>query len=207
MGNINSDKERNCVNSVAFHHTAPLLAFGSNKSTVILSQVIPNYTYNSLVGHSDAVLSVAFHPTAPLLATGSVDSTVRLWLLSSDSDKWSATCVATLNEHSDSVNSVAFHPTAPILATGSNDCNVILWKIKNTLESLKVTASTPQTSAYTQLPPDGSSSDGGSIIRNHKKRSSRKLKRYASKRIKRNRNRNKYRKSKKAKTKRYPKLR
>jgi hypothetical protein len=110
------------------------------------------------------------------------------------------------------------------MATGSQDKTVRLWKIKDILAKQTITSDptsgrpsgvkTPKPSlhsktGYVQLHDDGSSSGGGSIIRRHKKRSSRKLKRYASKRIKRNRNRNrnKYRKSKKAKTKRYPKLR
>jgi WD40 repeat protein len=120
--------------------------------------------------------------------------------------------VATLEGHSGWVTSVAFHTTEPLLVTGGYDNTVKLWKIKNILHQLSLPQTTPgvktstassNPSAYAQLP------EGGSIICHHKKRSSRKLKRYASKRIKRNRNRNrnKYRKSKKAKTKRYPKLR
>ena len=288
------------VNSVAFHPTAnpPLLATGSSDSTVRLWRFSLDGSNVScvatLAGHSERVNSVAFHPTMPLLATGSDDTTVRLWQLSSDSDKWSATCVATLDksprghtgyvnsvvfhptapllatgsrdntvrlwvlspenfyptrmailsEHTGYVRSVAFHPTEPLMATGSQDKTVRLWKIKGIFDKLSTPRITPTTSTtskvitsqasssgkarkpgkkavkadkagtYAKLPDDGpssdgSSSDGGSIIRHHKKRSSRKLKRYASKRIKRNRNRNrnKYRKSKKAKTKRYPKLR
>ena len=138
----------------------------------------------TLEGHSYFVRSVAFHPTAPVLATGSGDSTVKLWRLSPDNS--SATCVATLEGHSSSVFSVAFHPTEPLMATGSDDGTAKLWKIKELLSHIK-------------RAPQG----GGSIIRHHKKRLSRKLKRYASKRIKKNVNinRNKYRKSKKAKTK------
>jgi WD40 repeat protein len=196
------EKHGGSVYSVAFHPTAKpsLLATGSLDTTVRLWRFLPNDSYAwyatcvaTLKGHSGAVYSVAFHPMAPLLATGSYDGTAKLWRLYSDNTM--ATCARTINNsnkgtakgHSNAVYSVAFHPTEPLLATG--DTNVKLWKIKNTLESLKVSA-------------------GGSIIRHHKKRSSRKLKRYASKRIKRNRNRNKnkYRKSKKAKTKRYRNL-
>ena len=109
------------------------------------------------------------------------------------------------------------------MATGGQDKTVKLWKIKDIFDKLstsRITPTPPITSKVITSQASSSSgkagkagyaqlSDGGSIIRNHKKRSSRKLKRYASKRIKRNRNRNrnKYRKSKKAKTKRYPKLR
>ena len=114
------------------------------------------------------------------------------------------------------------------MATGGQDKTVKLWKIKDIFDKLstpRITPTPPITSKVITSQASSSSGkagkagntgytpllDGGSIIRNHKKRSSRKLKRYASKRIKRNRNRNrnknKYRKSKKAKTKRYPKLR
>jgi hypothetical protein len=108
------------------------------------------------------------------------------------------------------------------MATGSEDKTVKLWKIKDIFDKLstpRITPTPPITSkvitSQASSPGKASNTDyhrlpgGGSIIRHHKKRSSRKLKRYASKRIKRNRNRNrnKYRKSKKAKTKRYRKLR
>jgi WD40 repeat protein len=146
----------------------------------------------TLEGHSDSVFSVAFHATAPLLATGSLDNTAKLWRLSSDNS--SATCVATLEGHSGYVMSVAFHPTVPLLATGSWDRTAKLFEISKLLLRIKPA-------------PQG----GGLITRHHKKRLSRKVKRYASKRIKKNRNRNKYQKSKKAKTKtktrRYRKIR
>jgi WD40 repeat protein len=102
--------------------------------------------------------------------------------------------VATLEGHSGYVMSVAFHPTVPLLATGSWDRTAKLFEISKLLLRIKPA-------------PQG----GGLITRHHKKRLSRKVKRYASKRIKKNRNRNKYQKSKKAKTKtktrRYRKIR
>ena len=180
------------VTCVAFHPTALLLATGSEDGTVKLWKLNKKrFSFNSynwsatcvatLQGHSNSVSSVAFHPTAPLLATSSSDDTAKLWQLNYR-DLSNSPCVATLEGHSVPVSSVAFHPTAPLLATGSSDNTAKLWKIKNLLS---------------RVSPQG----GGSIIRHHKKRLSRKLKRYASKRIKKNRNRNKYQKSKKAKTK------
>ena len=177
----------NFVASVAFHPTAPLLATGSNDKTAKLWRFSPDGSTATcaatLKGHSSNVRSVAFHPTAPLLATGSWDNTAKLWQLNYQ-DLSNSPCVATLEGQSDPVSSVAFHPTAPLLATGSSDKTAKLWKIKDLL-------------SHINRSPQG----GGSIIRHHKKRLSRKLKRYASKRIKKNRNRNKYQKSKKAKTK------
>ena len=120
----------NCVYSLAFHPTAPLLATGSRDCTVrlwLLSSDNSSATcVATLEGHSSSVTSVAFHPTAPLLATGSGDNTVRLWLLSCDNS--SATFVATLEGHNSYVNSVAFHPRAPLLASGSDDKTVRLWR-------------------------------------------------------------------------------
>ena len=127
--------EENQVNSVAFHPTAPLLATGSNDTTVklwLLSSDNSSATcVATLEGHRSPVMSVAFHPTAnpSLLATCSMDHTAKLWLLSSDNS--SATCVATLKGHSAYVNSVAFHPTAPLLATGSQDKTVKLWLLSS----------------------------------------------------------------------------
>jgi WD40 repeat protein len=94
--------------------------------------------------------------------------------------------VASLLGHSKYVFSVAFHPTEPLLATGGEDSKAKLWKIKELLLHI---AGAPQR--------------GGAIIRHHKKHLSRKVKRYASKRIKKNININinKYRKSKKTKAK------
>ena len=127
--------EENQVNSVAFHPTAPLLATGSNDTTVklwLLSSDNSSATcVATLEGHRSPVMSVAFHPTAnpSLLATCSMDHTAKLWLLSSDNS--SATCVATLKGHSNVVYSVAFHPTAPLLATGSQDKTVRLWLLSS----------------------------------------------------------------------------
>ena len=185
------------VTSVAFHPTALILATGSHDSTVKLWRTWLADCVATLQGHSNYVNSVAFHPTAPLLATGSQDKTAKLWRLSSDNS--SATCVATV--YFDSfVNSVSFHPTKLFLVTGESNGYMKLWDI----EKLEKGA---QKKKY-ELPQETGLS-GGSIIRHHKKRLSRKLKRYASKRIKKNRNRNKYKKSKKVKTKtrRYRKFR
>ncbi len=120
------------VTSVVFHPTAPLLATGSENSTVKLWRLYSNNSSATCVatleGHNYSVFSVAFHPTAPLLATGSHDPAMKLWRLSSDYS--SATCVAILEGHSCGVNSIAFHPRAPILATGSHDSTVKLWRLK-----------------------------------------------------------------------------
>ena len=189
------------VVSVAFHPNGKLLATGSFDKTAKLWRLSPEYSsadyVETLKGHSSGVTSVAFHPTALILATGSHDITVKLWRLSSDNS--SATCVATV--YFDSfVNSVSFHPTKLFLVTGESNGYMKLWDI----EKLEKGA---QKKKY-ELPQETGLS-GGSIIRHHKKRLSRKLKRYASKRIKKNRNRNKYKKSKKVKTKtrRYRKFR
>jgi WD40 repeat protein len=156
-------------------------------ATTILSRRprISSATCAATLGeHSGPVSSVAFHPTAPLLATGSLDKTAKLWQLNYQTLS-NSTRVASLG-HMKYVNSVAFHPTQPLLATGGDDGKAKLWKIKDLLLHI---ARAPQR--------------GGAIIRHHKKRLSRKVKRYASKRIKKNININinKYRKSKKTKAK------
>jgi WD40 repeat protein len=135
------------VTSVAFHPEAPLLATGSDDSTVKLWRLVstPDGLISSATrvttlerrnkgeGHRASVNSVAFHPKALLLATGSDDMTVKLWRLSSDNS--SATCVAILDQsnggHNRPVRSVAFHPTAPLLATGSADNTVKLWRLSH----------------------------------------------------------------------------
>ena len=187
----------NVVNTVAFHPSGELLATGSWDGTAKVWRLSSdNSSDNSsaicvdtLQGHSGFVNSVAFHPSGELLATGSWDGTAKLWRLSSDNS--SATCVAT-SYFISSVNSVSFHPTKLFLVTGESNGYIKLWDIKK-LES------GAQKKKYELSQETGLS--GGSIIRHHKKRLSRKLKRYASKRIKKNRNRNKYKKSKKVKTK------
>jgi WD40 repeat protein len=82
------------VTSVAFDHTFPLLATGSNDGTVKLWHWSSNYSSvtcvatleknNRVSDFNNPILSVAFHPTAPLLAAGSAsrsasDNTVNLW--------------------------------------------------------------------------------------------------------------------------------
>jgi len=128
------DDEDECnVNSVAFHPTQPILASGSDDTTVRLWRFSFDIQgpqeascFAILRGHEDSVLSVAFHPTLPILASGGCekDQTARLWRLGEDS----AECFCTLKGHSDSVQSVAFHPTAPILATGSSDNSTKFWR-------------------------------------------------------------------------------
>ena len=121
------------VTSVAFHPTAPLLATGSEDSTVKLWRLKPDHSSATCLAtlreHIYAVRSVAFHPTAPLLATGSNDKTVKLWRLSSNNS--CIACVATLAGHLDLIYCVAFHPTAPLLATSSNDRTVRLWRLSS----------------------------------------------------------------------------
>jgi WD40 repeat protein len=77
-----------CIFSVAFHPTAPLLATGSNDNTVKLWLLSSDNSSATVVAtlsqqprrHRNPTLFVAFHPTAPLLASGSTDTkTVKLW--------------------------------------------------------------------------------------------------------------------------------
>ena len=117
---------------VAFHPTAPLLATGSDDTTVKLWQLSDNSALTcvaTLTGHDGQVYSVAFDPTGTLLATGSSDGTAKLWRLSADGATFVATCVATLGGHGGQVYSVAFHPTARLLATGSEDSTAKLWRL------------------------------------------------------------------------------
>ena len=117
---------------VAFHPTAPLLATGSDDTTVKLWQLSDNSALTcvaTLTGHDGQVYSVAFDPTGTLLATGSSDGTAKLWRLSADGATFVATCVATLVGNGGQVYSVAFHPTARLLATGSEDSTAKLWRL------------------------------------------------------------------------------
>jgi WD40 repeat protein len=138
----------NCVTSVAFHPTLPLLATGSLDQTAKLWRFNPHglavdnmsatcvATMEGRHGHTRAVTSVAFHSKLPLLATGSHDASAKLWRFDLDGlarGDMSETYVATLggwgppDGHDHYVSSVAFHPMLPLLATGSWDTTAKLW--------------------------------------------------------------------------------
>jgi len=106
--------EDNCVQSVALHPRALVLAIGCKTGAIILMHLDPiDFTIKStetLNEHSRKVISIAFHQTANLLATISSDKTAKLWQLSLDNS--SATCVTTLCEEKEDIHlqSVEFDP-------------------------------------------------------------------------------------------------
>jgi len=66
---------------------------------------------------------LAFSPDGTLLASGSNDRTVRLWSVSSLTER------QVLEAHSEVVLSVAFSPDGTLLATGSADDTICLWRV------------------------------------------------------------------------------
>ena len=68
-----------CVKSMAFHPTQPLLASGSGDKTATHYNTEDFTLLTTLSDHTYGVGSVAFHPTQPLLASGSQDNTVNIY--------------------------------------------------------------------------------------------------------------------------------
>jgi WD40 repeat protein len=122
---------RSIGSPVAFSPSGQFLATGdlSNKSDVILWQVLPNSPSGNPVsyftGQTGYINSIAFDPTGRFFATGSVDNTARVWQVRTDGTP--ATCLTNLTDHISRVSSVAFSPTGYFLATGSWDNTVKLW--------------------------------------------------------------------------------
>ena len=122
---------RSIGSPVAFSPSGQFLATGdlSNKSDVILWQVLPNspngLPVSSFTGQTGYINSIAFDPTGRFFATGTVDNTARVWQVRTDGTP--ATCLTTLTDHISRVSSVAFSPTGRFLATGSWDNTVKLW--------------------------------------------------------------------------------
>lgn len=132
-----------CVTSVAFHPTKPLLATGSWDRTAKVWEILSGgmevrclvtlektigRNISEFGGHIGEVFSVAFHPIMPYLATGSLDRTTKVWQLS-DNDTI-ATCVATLKGDIGRISSVAFHPTMQYLAT-AGPRGTMLWDFQS----------------------------------------------------------------------------
>jgi WD40 repeat protein len=111
----------------ASKHT--LYAWNRNTNWSIPMPPIITVPQAAFIGHTDQVFAVAYHPDGATLASGSQDKTIRLWDLSSRSER------AKLTGHTDAVRSLSFGPAftstfAPagkFLASGSADQTVKLW--------------------------------------------------------------------------------
>ena len=112
-----------CVKSMAFHPTQPLLASGSGDKTATHYNTEDFTLLRTLSDHTSDVNSVAFHPTQPLLASGSYDKTVKIY------NTEDFTLLTTLSDHTNCVRSVAFHPTQSLMASGSRDNTVNIYNI------------------------------------------------------------------------------
>src|SRR6516165_6171593 len=75
------------------------------KWSIPMPPVIITQPQATLLGHTDQVLAVAFHPNGAMLASGSQDNTIRLWDLTSLSEK------ATLRGHTNAIFSLSFGPS------------------------------------------------------------------------------------------------
>ena len=98
---------------------------------------------------------MAFSPDGSLLASGSLDSTVRLWNISSGTER------RVLKGHSQSVRSVAFSRDGTTLASGSNDATVYLWDVSSGTER-DVLKGHSQSVLSVAFSPDGSMLASGS---------------------------------------------
>jgi WD40 repeat protein len=106
------------------HAPFPLLATGSQDSTIRLWNIESGQCVKTLKGHSYAVWSVAFHPSGNLLVSGSNDSTVKLW------NTHTGQSLRTLRGYSTGIKSLAFSPDGQCLVSSSDNKKISLWSLQ-----------------------------------------------------------------------------
>ena len=101
----------------------PIIAVASNGPEIrLMSPQTRGHAFETLQGHTEAVLSLAWHQDT--LVSGSRDCTVRVW--QREADRFSPAQV--LEGHADAVTAVAISPSSPLIASASSEGTVKLWK-------------------------------------------------------------------------------
>jgi WD40 repeat protein len=103
----------------------------------------------ALKGHDKYVMSIAFSPDSQWLASASADNTVKLWSVSSGTER------ATLTGHSAEVVTVAFAPDGKTLASAGLDQTIRLWDPATGKERAVFKGDPPYSIRSVAFAPDG----------------------------------------------------
>ena len=123
------------VYSIAFHPNAPIIATGSDDTTIKIWNIDSSINcIKTLYGNSTRVCSVIFHSNGLYMAICSGYGYAKLYILhTTTTTATTATSItpihtSTIFGHSSAIRSLSFHPSLCILATGCYDNTIKLWK-------------------------------------------------------------------------------
>jgi len=90
---------------------------GGADGQVILSNIVTGQVVHRYEGHEDGIEAVAFCPSMAVVASGSLDGTVRVWDMTTNSQR--AVC-----GHKSGVTILKWHPSLPVFFSASLDRTV-----------------------------------------------------------------------------------
>ncbi len=122
--------------SMAFSPTDPLLALGTNQSTVNLWDTTTFEARQTLEGHTGGLQSLAFSRDGTLLATGGGDGTVRLWEMPS------GVLLQVLEGHPRVITGLNFSPDGGTLAVTAGK-ELWAWRVEDGEDGVNLATYTP----------------------------------------------------------------
>lgn len=119
---------KDSINSVALHASEPVLATGSDDSTIRIYDYELQDQLVVLKGHTHAVNSVSW--TRHTLVSGSSDMSIKLWRSANKTNAFDFAdfyCVKTLIGHEHSISTVFNVPNSDVIVSCSRDKTLKIW--------------------------------------------------------------------------------
>jgi WD40 repeat protein len=134
------------INDIQVSIDGKTIYTATNKSEIIILDIVDGRQLGVLKGHTEAVRDIALSPDGNLIASGSDDNGVRVW----DARNWKL--IHSLEGHTGGVRAVSFTRNGKWLLSGSRDKSIRVWNVKTGAPINNITIHKGAISAILALP-------------------------------------------------------